>query len=92
MTLNSTNSGNHTPIVFFDELENITSSVWIKIFYCLVFCVSQSVSFLCYSGFIYFEHYGEDPMKRSIKVHLKQKLLLIHFNIGFVHVLVTSRK
>ena len=68
MTLNSTISGNLSHIVFHNELENLTSSKWLKVSYCLVFCVSGIVSFLSYSGFIFFEHYGEDPMKRSIKV------------------------
>ena len=69
MTLNSAISGNFSQIVFRDELENLTSSKWLKASYCLVFCISGIVSFLSYSGFIYFEHYGEDPMKRSIKVN-----------------------
>lgn len=68
MTLNKTISGNLSQIMFIDELEDLTSSIWLKVFYCLLFYVSEIVSFLCYSGFIYFEHYGEDPMKRSIKV------------------------
>ena len=68
MTLNSAISGNFSQIVFRDEFENLTSSILLKVLYCLLFCVSGIVSFVSYSGFIYFEHYGEDPMKRSIKV------------------------
>ena len=50
------------------ELENVTSNPWLKVAYFLLFCVNQVVSLSCYSGFVYFEHYGGDPMKRSIKV------------------------
>ena len=80
MTLNSSISGNLSQIVFHDELENLTSSKWLKVSYCLVFCVSGIVSFLSYSGFIFFEHYGEDPMKRSIKVrNVFKKYILCPF-------------
>ena len=68
MTLNSNISGNFTQIEFKDELENLTSSSWFKFCYFLLFCVNQAVSLSCYSGFVYFEHQGGDPMKRSIKV------------------------
>ena len=74
MTLNSAISGNFSQIVFCDEFENLTSSILLKVLYCLLFCVSGIVSFLSYSGFIYFEHYGEDPMKRSIKVQERKYL------------------
>ena len=80
MTLNSSISGNLSQIVFHDELESLTSSKWLKVSYFLIFCVSGIVSFLSYSGFIYFEHYGEDPMKRSIKVrNVFKKYILCPF-------------
>ena len=65
--------GNHTQIEFTDELENLTSSPSVKVIYFLLFCVNQVVSLSCYSGFVYFEHHGGDPMKRSIKVNTNVK-------------------
>ena len=65
--------GNHTQIEFTDELENLTSSTLVKVVYFLLFCVNQVVSLSSYSGFVYFEHHGGDPMKRSIKVNTNVK-------------------
>ena len=83
MSPNSNMIGNHTQIEFTDQLENLTSSSWFKVAYFLLFCVNQVVSLSCYSGFVYFEHHGGDPMKRSIKVntnvkyrHLKTTILI----------------
>ena len=92
MTLNSTSSGNLSQIVFHDELENLTSSKWLKVSYCLVFCVSGIVSFLSYSGFIYFEHYGEDPMKRSIKVRkiFKENIHSLSFVEDYTSIILIS--
>ena len=84
-------------IKFVEGLENLTSSVIVKVAYFLVFCASQIVNFCCYSGFVYFEHYGGDPMKRSIKVRkvatylilLLEKLLnkpFWHFRIKYLQV------
>ena len=39
----------------------------LKVVYGILFIIFQLLSITCYSGFIYFEHYGADPMKRSIK-------------------------
>ena len=76
MSSNSTMIGNHTQIEFTDELENLTPSSQFKVAYFLLFCVNQVVSLSCYSGFVYFEHHGGDPMKRSIKVLVNAKKIL----------------
>ena len=60
-----------------------------KIVYGIIFILFELLGLTCYSGFIYFEHYGGDPMKRSIKNKLiSQSLVLlmmeiILYNSGF---------
>ena len=49
----------------------------LKVVYGILFITFQLLSITCYSGFIYFEHYGGDPMKRSIKNKLISQGLLV---------------
>ena len=48
-----------------------------KVVYGIFFIIFELLSIACYSGFIYFEHYGGDPMKRSIKNKLISQGLLV---------------
>ena len=53
---------------FSDNFEDIiTLGYPLKIVYSIIFILFELLGLSCYSGFIYFEHYGGDPMKRSIK-------------------------
>ena len=67
--MNVTFSNNFEHIL---DLEN-----HLKIVYGILFIIFQLLSITCYSGFIYFEHYGGDPMKRSIKNKLISQGFLV---------------
>ena len=55
-------------VTFSDNFEDIIDLGYLsKIVYSIVFILFELLGLACYSGFIYFEHYGGDPMKRSIK-------------------------
>ena len=55
-------------VTFSDNFEDIiTLGYPLKIVYSIIFILFELLGLSCYSGFIYFEHYGGDPMKRSIK-------------------------
>ena len=57
-----------------------------KILHGFLFTVSVLLVFGSYSGFVYFEHYAGDPMKRSIK----NKLISQSFLILMVSILVSN--
>ena len=57
-----------------------------KIFHGFLFTISILLVFGSYSGFIYFEHYAGDPMKRSIK----DKLISQSFFVLMVAILVSN--
>ena len=55
-------------VTFSDNFEDIIDLGYpLKITYSIVFILFELLGLACYSGFIHFEHYGGDPMKRSIK-------------------------
>ena len=51
--------------VGFEEITNCTS---LKVTYGIVFALAVIESTVLNLGFVYYEYYGGDPMKRSIKV------------------------
>ena len=48
-----------------------------KIVYSILFILFELLGLGCYLGFIYFEHYGGDPMKRSIKNKLISQSFIV---------------
>ena len=55
-------------VTFSDSFKDIIDIGYpLKIVYSILFILFEVLGLTCYSGFIYFEHYGGDPMKRSIK-------------------------
>ena len=76
-------------VTFLNGLENIKDSLALKIISGTSFCFAVIISFICYSGFIYFEYYGGDPMKRSMKNNLLAQfylitLIYVYSNVGFI--------
>ena len=60
-----------------DTMANVTDCEYGKTNFC-----SQVLAFCTYSGFVYFEHYAGDPLKRSIKNKLfSQSFLLLMGNL-----------
>ena len=51
--------------------EEITNSTSLKVTYGIVFALAVIESTIFNLGFVYYEYYGGDPMKRSIKVRKK---------------------
>ena len=65
-------------VTFSDNFQDIIDFTYpFKIFYCIIFILFELLGLTCYSGLIYFEHYGGDPMKRSIKNKLISQGLLV---------------
>ena len=50
------------------NLENLIESWILKIMYGIVVIIGLLTTLIFALSFIYYEHYGGDPMKRSIKV------------------------
>ena len=48
-----------------------------KIVYSIIFILFELLGLSCYLGFIHFEHYGGDPMKRSIKNKLISQSFIV---------------
>ena len=48
----------------FEELLELTN---VKVIYGFIFSFAELIGLICYSGIVYFEYYGGDPMKRSLK-------------------------
>ena len=57
-------------ISFTIESGHLTDSLSLKIICGISFCFAQIISIICYSGFFYYEYYGGDPMKRTIKNYI----------------------
>ena len=49
----------------------------LKIVYGTIFTLSEILAFCSYSGFVYYEHYAGDPLKRSIKNKLISQCFLL---------------
>ena len=65
-------------VTFSDNFEDIIDFTYpFKIVYIIIFILFELLGLTCYSGLIYFEHYGGDPMKRSIKNKLISQGLLV---------------
>ena len=65
-------------VTFSDNFQDIIDFTYpFKIFYGIIFILFELLGLTCYSGLIYFEHYGGDPMKRSIKNKLISQGLLV---------------
>ena len=54
-------------VTFSNEHEHITDSLAFKIIYGIFYTFGELISSIGYIGFVYFEIYGGDPMKRSMK-------------------------
>ena len=64
-------------VTFTNNFENVIDLDYpLRIVYGMIFMLFQLFALTCYSGLIYFEHYGGDPMKRSIKNKLISQGLL----------------
>ena len=50
------------------NLENLIESWTLKVMYGIVVIIGLLTTLIFALSFIYYEHYGGDPMKRSIKV------------------------
>ena len=84
-------------VTFSDDFEDIIDFTYpFKIVYSIIFILFELLGLTCYSGLIYFEHYGGDPMKRSIKNKLISQGLLVLLaqivvnNCGFAWRIVIS--
>ena len=65
-------------VTFTNNFEHIIDLDYpLRIVYGMIFMLFQLFALTCYSGLIYFEHYGGDPMKRSIKNKLISQGLLV---------------
>ena len=68
LVLSTTKTMNTTSFSEFEIFQSINNVVFsLKIIHGIIFCFAELITFICYSGFVYYEHYGGDPMKRSIK-------------------------
>ena len=54
-------------ITFTYVFHSIIDSIYLRVLHGAFFCFSEFVTFVCYSGFLYYEFFGGDPMKRSLK-------------------------
>ena len=45
----------------------VIDSTSFKIIHGIASFLAEFIAFFCYSGFIHYEYYGGDPMKRSLK-------------------------
>ena len=50
-----------------NDFEALLDSTTVKVIYGLIFSFAELIALICYSGIVYFEYYGGDPMKRSLK-------------------------
>ena len=65
-------------VTFTNNFENVIDLDYpLRIVYGMIFMLFQLFALTCYSGLIYFEHYGGDPMKRSIKNKLISQGFLV---------------
>ena len=56
----------------------------LKIFYGTIFTLSEVLAFCSYSGFVYYEHYAGDPLKRSIKNKLISQCFLLMMGLNLL--------
>ena len=74
-------------VTFSDNFEDIIDFTYpFKIVYSIIFILFELLGLTCYSGLIYFEHYGGDPMKRSIK----NKLISQGFFLLMISIVVNN--
>ena len=55
-------------VTFVSDLDNLIESQMLKTLYGLATIFGFAISTVFVTSFVYHEHYGGDPMKRSIKV------------------------
>ena len=61
-------------VSFTNKFDDVLESTNFKIFYGITFCLAEIISLLTNFGIIYFEYYGGDPMKRSLRNKLFSQL------------------
>ena len=54
-------------ITFSNGFEHQLDSIYFKIIHGVIFFLGDMFALIFYSGFIHFEYYGGDPLKRSLK-------------------------
>ena len=64
-------------ITFTFVFDNFIDSIYLRAIHGVIFCFSELITFVCYSGFLYYEFFGGDPMKRSLKNKLLSQSALI---------------
>ena len=57
----------------------------LKIVYGTIFTLSEVLAFCSYSGFVYYEHYAGDPLKRSIKNKLISQCFLLMMGLNLLN-------
>ena len=73
-------------ITFHNELfsNTILDSNTFKIFHGIASSFVIAIAFICYLGFIHYEYYGEDPMRRSMKNQLVAQICKVIFTYNIL--------
>ena len=72
-------------ITFTFVFHNFIDSIYLRAIHGVIFCFSELITFVCYSGFLYYEFFGGDPMKRSLKNKLSSQSAVFIFVSSFTN-------
>ena len=61
-------------ITLANEFEELLDLTPVKVIYGFIFSFAELIALICYPGVVYFEYYGADPMKRSLKNKLMAQI------------------
>ena len=67
------------------DFRNLTDYPLLKIIHGILFVLGLFITIICYYGFIHFEHYGSDPMKRGIKNKLIAQIFIAILSLSCIN-------